>query len=104
MDCELCEKEIDGKPFALSNLDDPPRILNVCETCATFDWITLDYDIGCDEEVEVEVNRDDLIVADRRRFGHAVEGALSALEDQGWSCESMRIKAINEDRIKEPAW
>ncbi len=34
MRCQVCGEPIDGTPFTLSNLDEPPGPLRVCEACA----------------------------------------------------------------------
>lgn len=96
MECELCGVGIGNRPFALSSLAEPPRVLKVCESCAGSVWICQDHD-----NVEVEVWRDDLIVADENRLFQAVDEALYVLEEHGWTCESMRIRAKSE-LVKEP--
>ena len=96
MKCDLCNVEIEGESFALSNLSTPARILNVCERCAGSDWHCQDH-----AGVEVEVWRDDFIVADENRLTQAVEETLWRLEELGWTCEAMRLRA-KSDKIKEP--
>lgn len=96
MKCDLCDVEIEGEPFALSNLSEPPRILNVCAKCACSDWHRQDH-----AGVGLEVWRDDFIVADENRLTQAVEEALWRLEELGWTCEAMRLRA-KSDKIREP--
>lgn len=98
MKCELCGTEIGERPFALSSLAEPPRILKVCESCAGSDWITIKHD----DEVEVEVLRDDYIIADKDRFFQAVDDALYRIEEQGWTCDFLKLRAHNEERIQKP--
>jgi ribosome-binding protein aMBF1 (putative translation factor) len=96
MKCEICNKEIVGQVAALSNLAEPPVILKVCEACAGTGWSRLDVD-----GVDVEVNRDDYLRADKERFEYAVGQAEAILDEHGWSLDGLTLRARSK-LVMEP--
>ena len=94
--CAICEAAIAGKPFTLSSLTEPPRVLQVCEACAGSEWVTLD--VG---GIQVTVFRDDYLVADKERFEHAVDAVLEVLEEHGWDGHALKMRGKSES-IREP--
>ena len=95
MICEICGESITGEVANLSNLAEPPRILKVCETCAASEFISIDH-----AGIQVIVDRDDYLQADKERFQFAIESACSALEDHGWSLKALKLSG-NSDLANE---
>lgn len=87
-ECELCGADIEGTPFALSSLGEDPRILEVCQECAESEYVRLEY-----EGLDLEVMRDDYIEADRENLHAAIDEACALLEERGWTCEGLRLRA-----------
>ncbi len=93
--CEICDMEIEGEPFAVSNLSEPPRILKVCERCAGGE-VSIYHD-----GVQVTVALDDYLQADKERLYSAIESAANSLEDHGWSLDGIELMA-DSDLTQEP--
>jgi len=93
--CDVCGSEIEGKPFTLSALTEPPSVLAACETCAGSQYITIHYD-----GLQVRIDRDDYIRADPERLHTALQNAYRTFEDLGWSLEAVRLHG-GTDEIAE---
>ena len=96
MNCEICDSEIEGTHFALSALDGTGRTLKTCESCAAGPDVRLSH-----AGIEVVVDRDDDLRADRERFFYAIESACCGLEDFGWRLQGIRL-SIGSDQANEP--
>ena len=94
--CEICESEIEGKPFSLSSLDGTSRTLRVCAVCAAGPNVTI-YHAG----IEVSVPRDEFLQSDKERLYYAIESTCCGLEDLGWKLESIGLSGCS-DQINEP--
>lgn len=95
-ECEICCKTIEGKPFSLSNLSEPHRVLKVCEKCAGSDCVTIS--LG---GINVTIYRDEFLRADRERLEHAVEMAYCKALDCGWNITAVTVKG-NSDKVNDP--
>jgi len=87
MKCQICENEIQGEVFSLSDLSPSPKVLKVCQKCAESESITI-YHAG----IEMTVHRDDYIRCNKGRLQYAVEEVYSNLEEYGWHYRSGTIR------------
>jgi len=94
--CEVCDEQIEGKPFTLSALTEPPSLLAACETCAGSSYITIRY-----SGLQVRVDRDDYIRADLDRLHVALDNIYLELEHLGWTLEAVMLHGRG-DEIAEP--
>ena len=94
--CAVCGAEIEGTPFTLSALTEPPSLLRSCADCAGAQYVKLR--LG---SLDVVVDRDDYIRADDNRLQAALDCIEGAMEDLGWSLEAVKIRA-GDDSVSEP--
>ncbi len=85
--CRICLNEIEGQAFTLSNLADPPSIIEVCETCAVGGDITLQID-----DTDVTLDRDDYLQCDTDELEAAMGEATTALDDARWILEGLSLR------------
>ncbi len=94
--CEICSAEVEGMPFTVVALTEPPRPLKVCETCARSDYVRLRED-----DLDLVVFRDDYTRADLDRLSFALHTISTVMEEVGWSLEAVKIRA-DSDAVTEP--
>ena len=94
--CAICRTELEGAPFTVVALTDPPEPLSVCEVCASSQYVQLRQN-----DLDLVVFRDDYTRADPDRLSWALDTISTVLEDLGWSLEAVKIQA-NSDAITEP--
>ncbi|MEE2828918.1 MAG: hypothetical protein VX498_07005 [Myxococcota bacterium] len=94
--CEICATEFEGTPFTVVALTEPPRPLEVCETCASSDYVQLRQN-----GLGLVVFRDDYTRADGERLSCALDKISIVMEELGWSLEAVKIQA-SSDAITEP--
>ena len=85
--CAICWKELTKESFALSDLQEPPKRIQVCEACAAGGEIHLTLD-----GIGLEVDRDEFLQCDRDELEMAMGEAFSALDDAGWILESLSVR------------
>ena len=94
--CEICGVEIEGEPFTLSALTEPPSMLEACETCASSPYITVRHD-----GLQIRIDRDDYIRADHERLHVGLDKISEEMSYLGWTLEAVRVHA-RSDRATEP--
>ena len=85
--CRICLNHIEGQAFTLSNLAEPPAIIEVCATCAAAGDITLQID-----GTSVTLDRDDYLQCDVDALEMALGEAWSALDDSGWILDGLSLR------------
>ena len=94
--CAICTADIVGTPFTVVALTEPPRPLEVCETCAGSQYVQLR-----ENGLDLVVFRDDYTRADPERLSCALDKISTVMEELGWSLEAVKIQA-RSDAITEP--
>ena len=87
-DCEICGGSVEGTPFTVVALTEPPRAVEVCAACAEGSYVKVVVD-----ETRLNVDRDDYLRADLEDLSMAVQEATLAAENYGWRIEGMTLKA-----------
>ena len=90
MECEVCQKEIEGEVATISGLTDPVSLLKVCESCSRAHYLDLWL-----EGMGVEVHRDDYIRADYDRLAYALGSIASTMQDYGWNLKGVKLESDN---------
>jgi ribosome-binding protein aMBF1 (putative translation factor) len=94
--CEICATEFEGTPFTVVALTEPPRPLEVCETCAGSRYVQLRQD-----DLDLVVFRDDYTRADPERLSQGLERIWTVMDELGWKLEAVKLQA-RSDAITEP--
>ena len=95
-ECHICEEEIQGTPFVLSDLKEPANIIELCESCATSNYAELYH-----EGLELKVWRDHFLPADKERLFYAVDNAMILLAEHGWEITDITL-TYHSDMSCEP--
>lgn len=85
--CEICGGAVEGTPFTVVALTEPPRAVAVCAACAEGSYV--DVDVG---GIPVRIDRDDYLTADDEDLLCAVQRASTGAEDYGWEVEGLTLK------------